>query len=103
MEVTPEMIAEWKQQHKKLFRVVLGDITYYYTTLKRDVYIELLSKQTLDESFEYEFETIKACVISPALGESFKQDLQDKSGIGVVLLEQIMLKSGWEQVESEEL
>ena len=103
MEVTAELIAEWKNQHKKVFKVELGGTTYYYTTLKRDVYINLLAEQATNPAFDYELETIKTCVLHPELPDTFKQELNDKSGLGVVLLEQIMLNSGWEQVESEEL
>ena len=103
MTVTVEQISKWKEEFKRVFKVELCDVEYYYTTLKRDVYIALLTKQQVDKEFDYEFETIKACLLSPEVSESFKQDIQDKSGLGVVLLEQIMLKSGWQQVESEEL
>lgn len=103
MEVTQEMIDDWKAAHGQVFRVVLGGVPYYYTTLKRDAYIQLLTNQAADEAFEYDFETIKACVLAPEIQESFKQDITNKSGLGVVLLEQIMVNSGWEAVESEEL
>lgn len=103
MAVTQEQITKWKEEHKKVFKVTLDEVDYYYTTLKRDVYVDLLTKQQIDPSFDYEYETMKACLLAPQITEQFKQDIQDKSGLGVVLLEQIMLKSGWQQVESEEL
>ena len=103
MSVTQEQINEWKTQHEKVFKLKLGGEDYYYTTLKRDVYLELLVQQQANENFEYEFETVKACVLYPEIKDSFKKDMRIKSGLGVVLLEQIMLNSGWEQVESEEL
>lgn len=103
MTVTSEQIIQWKETHSKVFKVTLDDVDYYYTTLKRDVYIELLNKQQTDLEFDYEFETMKSCLLSPEVTDQFKQDINNKSGLAVVLLEQIMLKSGWQQVESEEL
>ena len=103
MEVTKEVIAEWKEKYKKVFKTTLDGIDYYYTTLKRPTYIQFLTKQQVDPDFDYEFETLKACILEPTIEEEFRNDLENKSGLGVVLLEQIMLKSGWQQVESEEL
>jgi len=103
MTVTAEQIAEWKEVNKKVFKVTLDTTDYYYTTLKRDVYVDLLTKQQLDPEFDYEFETMKACLLSPEVTDAFKQEMQDKSGLSVMLLEQIMMRSGWQQVESEEL
>ena len=103
MEITAEIIEQWKKDYKKVFKVFLDGVDYYYTTLKRETYIDLLTKQATIPGFDYEFETIKACVLSPTLSDSFKDDLENKSGLGVILLEQIMMKSGWQQVESEEL
>lgn len=103
MDVTKEQIELWKEEYKKVFKVFLDGVEYYYTTLKRQTYIDLLTKQATVPGFDYEFETMKSCVIHPPLTDTFKDDLDNKSGLGVVLLEQIMMKSGWQQVESEEL
>lgn len=103
MEVTNEMIAQWKEKHKKIFTVTLDSVKYYFTTFKRDTYVDLLAKQAVDPNFNYEFAVLKACIVHPQLPESFEDDIQVKSGLGVVLLEQIMIKSGWEQVQAEEL
>lgn len=102
-EITQETINEWKSKHNKVFKTELDGVPYFYTTLKRTTYIQFLTQQQSDPNFDYEFETLKACVLSPEIGDDFKKNLEDKSGLGVVLLEQIMLKSGWQQIESEEL
>lgn len=102
-EVTQEMINEWKQLHNRVFKTELDGTIYYYTTLKRPTYIQFLTQQQVDANFDYEFSTLQACILSPEVDDKFKKDLEEKSGLGVVLLEQIMIKSGWQQIESEEL
>jgi hypothetical protein len=101
--ITQETINEWKSKFGKVFKVVVDGKSFYYTTLRRDVYTELLFKQQSDVNFDYEFEVIKACTLSPEINVDFKKEMQNKSGIGITLLEQIMSNSGWQTVESEEL
>jgi hypothetical protein len=102
-DVTIEQVNEWKAKYKRVFKVTLDKVDYYYTTLKKDDYMKLITRQSMEEDFDYEYETLSICLLSPAITKQFKSDLNDKSGLGYVLLEQVMVKSGWEQVESEEL
>ena len=53
-----------------------------------------------DENFDYELETVKRCI----LNENITEDtLKSKSGVVTMISENIMLRSGFQQIEIEEL
>ena len=98
--VTPEMIAEWKKQYVFVFKVNIDGTDIYFRTVTREDYLQIAEKQALDmANFDYEMETVKMCVLAGLDEETLKR----KSGLIPVLAEQIMLKSGYQQVEAEEL
>ena len=97
---TSEQIQEWKVEHKNVFRTVISGVEYYYHSLSRQVYMNILLKQALDpKNFDNDLEVFKACVIS----EHTEEDLQIKAGILAVLSEKIMISSGFEMTDVEEL
>lgn len=97
LTVTPEQITEWKTQYKKVF---LSDGGIYFRTLKRSEYVTLLSKQAANPStFDWEAEVSKTCILSGITEE----DLDNESGLATVLAEQILVKSGFSQIEVEEI
>jgi len=98
-EVTQDMINEWKVQHGSVFRVPVGDIDIYFTTLTRENYVEIMGRQNTIPTFDPEVETVKICV----LNELPDGALDNKGGIATVVHEHIMVKSGFVVVESEEL
>lgn len=100
MEVNEDQIVKWKEEHGKVFRTQLGDEIIYFTTLKRDVYVDLMSRSQTENEFDFEVETLNVCLLNKKVT---LEELEVKSGIGVTLMEQVMLKSGWQQIESEEL
>ncbi len=98
-EVTQDMINEWKVEHGSVFRVTIADIDVYYTTLTRDNYVEIMGKQNTVPNFDPEVETVALCI----LNELDEGALGKKGGIATVVHEEIMKKSGFVVVESEEL
>ncbi len=94
--VTPEQIEKWKE-NGPVFLVTLNEVDFYYKTITRNDYIEISQAQTV--ATDYELITVKKCL----LNEIDESILDTKAGIVSILYEQIMLKSGFVNVESQEL
>lgn len=100
MEVTQEMINEWKEKYMFVYRIIVDGRAYYYRTLTRNDYIAIQQKVVNSgPNFDNEFEVVKTCLLYPTDVE----ELQNKAGLVSVLSEKIMLRSGFQQVEEEEL
>ena len=98
--ITQEMIDEWKAKYKFVYKAPIDGTNYYFRTLNRDDYLAISTKQaTLGQALDYELETVKTCL----LNEIDEDTLKAKGGIITILSEKIMTKSGFLQVEEEEL
>lgn len=101
MEVTKELIEKWKGAHKFVYKATIDGTDYYYRTLTRDDYMEIQMKVAQEmPNFDNELEVVKTCLLAPTLDD---ETLSTKAGLGSVLSERIMLRSGFQQVEEEEL
>jgi len=100
--VTPEQIQEWKAAHGYVYRAKIDGKDYYFRTLNRQDYMIITAKQlqAAEGVFDHEMETVKVCLLNEDVTD---EELSSKSGLVTILTEQIMLKSGFQQVESEEL
>jgi len=99
MEVTKEMIAEWKKEGP-VFKTKIDGNDYYFTTLDRVKYLDISTKGTANpDEFDFELETVVVCLLS----DVSREFLKSRSGIVTILSDQIMLKSGFQQAEIEEL
>jgi len=98
-EVTQEMISDWKAQYGYVYKIVLNGKDIIYRTINRSEYVSVMQKISMADVFDPEVETVKIC----ALAGLDEKELTAKGGVATVVYEQIMLKSGFVQVESEEL
>ena len=97
-----EQIKEWKDKYTYVYKVTLSGKDYYFRSLTREDYVEILAAQASLEdprSFDHDLEVCKKCVLS----NSDKSELEKKAGLSTVISEKIMILSGFEQVEIEEL
>lgn len=100
MEVTQEKINEWKEKYTFVYRTQFDKDFYYFRTLTREDYKQITEEQTEDPvNYDYESAVVKKCLLSDYSNDSIAK----KSGIVTVLSEAIMLRSGFQQVEIEEL
>lgn len=102
MEVTQEIINGWKEKHKHVYKIKLLDQDIYFKTLSRADYLKIATIQFAEEvpdDFDYELATVKSCLLT----EISEDELKSKPGIITILSEQIMARSGFQQVEVEEL
>lgn len=99
-KITPEQIKEWKDKYIFVYRANIDGVDYYFRTLSRDDYIAISEKQqTEGATLDYELETVKTCL----LNEMDVATIRAKSGVVTVLSEKIMARSGFQQVDEEEL
>lgn len=95
-----EQIKEWKDKYTFVYKVALSGRDYYFRSLTREDYIEILAAQGALEdprSFDHDLEVCKRCMLSSL------EDLNKKAGISTVVAEKIMSMSGFETAETEEL
>lgn len=101
MEVTQEKINAWKEKYNYVYKVTLDNTEYYFRTLTRDDYMSIQLKVAADMTgFDNELEVVQTCLLAPELKA---EELNSKAGVISVLSEKIMLRSGFQQVEEEEL
>ena len=99
-KVTQEQIDQWKTKHKFVYRATIDGVAYYFRTLTRDDYLAISAKQVaMGQALDYELETVKTCLLTDMDVET----IAAKSGVVTVLSEKIMARSGFAQVEEEEL
>ncbi len=98
MEVTPEVIAEWKEKHGSVYRQSLSDMDIYFRAITRDDYLEI-SANVATVGGDYEKETVKRCILNEVADKVFDV----KGGVVSTIYEQLMIKSGFTNVEAEEL
>lgn len=100
MEVTQEVIDAWKQEYGSVFVLRHPACDVYYRALTRQDYISILQRQMTGITVsDPELETIKTCVLNGVKDEVFEK----VGGLATVVYEQIMLNSGFVQIESEQL
>lgn len=101
MDVTTDVINVWKKQYGFVYKAILDGKDYYFKTLSRDDYMAIQARvATEGQKFDSEMEVVLVCVLEPKLTAA---DLKAKSGLISVLNERIMLRSGFQAVEDEEL
>lgn len=94
-----EKIKSWKELHGKIYMSIIGGKTYYYKTLTRDDYMDILVAQASNQKFDHDIQVFKKCVLS----EYSDEELTNKAGISTVISEKIMLLSGFESTEAIEV
>ena len=100
MEITKEQIEQWKKEYGKIYKIApIPDIDIYYRLVTRDDYISILNAQASGEITDPEIETIKLCILNDIDDDILKQH----GGIATVIYEDLMKRSGFVLVESEEL
>ena len=101
---TEQQIKDWKEKYGFVYRANIDGTDYIFKTLTREDYMAISAKQvTLGAAFDNELEVVTACLLEPTVTEEVITSLQKKGGIVTVLSERIMLRSGFQQIEEEEL
>lgn len=95
-----QKISEWKQAYKYVYKTTVGGEEFYFRTLTRDDYVAITMKQlSAPQGFDHDREVFKLCILS-----EYDDSLLDaKGGIVTVVTEKIMIYSGFENAEVEEV
>ena len=97
-----DKIKSWKEKYTYVYKVGLSGKDYYFRSLTREDYVDILAAQAgLEDprTFDHDLEVCNRCL----LVEEDKAELQKKAGISTVIAEKIMILSGFENAEIEEL
>ena len=96
-----QKISEWKQAYKYVYKTTVGGEEFYFRTLTRDDYVAITMKQQLSapKSFDHDREVFELCVLS----DYNDGLLEAKGGIVTIVTEKIMIYSGFESTEVEEV
>lgn len=98
--IEQEKINEWKEKYGYIYRTIIQEKEIIYKTLTREDYIDILTIQAKNPVlFDHDIEVFKKCVLT----EYDENELKKKAGLTTVVAEKIMLSSGFEMAESEEL
>lgn len=100
---TEEQIKQWKDEYGSLYRVSINGNGYIFRTLNRDDYIAIQGRAMMaGPAFDNELEVVETVLLEPTV-EEIQEDLKNRAGVVTTLSEKIMLRSGFQQVEEEEL
>jgi len=97
-----EKIKEWKEKYTYVYKITLSGKDYYFRPLTRDDYVDILSSQATakdQKEFDHDLEVAKRCILS----DYDKDELTKKAGISTVISERIMVVSGFEISDVEEV
>lgn len=101
---TEQQIKDWKEKYGFVYRANIDGTDYIFKTLTREDYMAISAKQiTIGAAFDNELEVVTTCLLEPAVDDNVINSLEKKGGIVSVLSERIMLRSGFQQIEEEEL
>jgi len=98
--VEQTQIDKWKKEHGKVYVArPASDIEVYYRTLTREDYINIMQESQTSLNMDPELKTVQLCVLHGFDIDSFTK----RGGLTTVIYEDIMVKSGFVVIESEEL
>lgn len=92
LEITQAMIDEWKSKCGEVYKIVLGDESFYYRPLKRTEYKTIIQNAEATTSYREE-QIVQKCVLSPEI--DMANAGSTKAGIISTLTDCIMMVSGF--------
>lgn len=101
--VTEEQIAGWKKEYGHVYKTTVGRDYIIWRKLRRKEYVEAMTVEIENEDqkiFERQFMVVKAAALYP---ENVEALLEESGGLATTLADEIMLKSGFDTSETEEL
>lgn len=99
-------IELWKEEHKKIFKSIIGDIDFIWRRITRKEYAEVMALRTSEDLEERIIARQKAIVKMMTLNieESVLDEyLEELPGLASVLSEEVLDKSGFYITQTVEL
>lgn len=104
LELNEESIKIWKSQHGKVFRTIIGDEVFIWRKLKRKEYVSIMSTasevDTNTRIYERQEMIVSNAIIFPY---NINEVIESDAGVATCLADEIILKSGFEVISTEEL
>ena len=103
--INQQQVDEWKAEHGKVFKTSIGDDVIIWRKLRRKEYVHIMSKEaTADAAGDKVYARQDLIVEMAALYPENIQDLiQENAGLATCVSDEIILKSGFDLTETEEL
>jgi len=100
-----QMISEWKAQYGKLYKTKVGGEEYIWRKLRRKEYVELMADKADDDQvtgkvYERQEAITRMVVLYPA---NIDELIEANAGLATTIADEVILKSGFEIVDTEEL
>lgn len=109
-KISKEQIEKWKEEFKHVYRVTLDGDDIVFRRLKRSEYIAILKESGAantadaddlqDKSFERQEAILRHTIIFPKDVDTL---IEESAGLSTVLADEILAKSGFVNVYTEEL
>ena len=105
--LSAEQIGEWKQEHGRIFKTDVGEISVIWRKIKRREYGEIMDDNFGGEGLTDYMRVLKrqeAMVVKCTLWpENIEQIVEDTAGLATSVADEIVYRSGFEAPETKEL
>ena len=100
-----QQVDAWKAEHGKIFKTSVGDDVVIWRKLRRKEYVYIMSKEaTAEAAGDKVYARQDLIVATAALYPENVQDLiDDNAGFATCVADEIILKSGFDLSDTEEL
>lgn len=101
--VTAAQIETWKDKYRHIYKTTIGDISVIWRKLRRKEYVETMVEKVDSQDtkiFDRQDEICRLCVLFP---ENINEIIEENGGISGAIADEILLKSGFDVSETEEL
>ena len=105
-ELTEEMILQWKQEHGKIFKNIVGGQVYIWRRVKRSEYVKAMSfksEESPDENYYLRQDIIARTVTLYPDPITMSARIEEYAGLAGEIADRAIYKSGFEASETEEL
>lgn len=109
-KLTDAKIKEWKKKWGKIYKTTIGQDEYIWRRLKRKEYVNIISdgyddeegsdKELRDRIYRRQEEITKTVVLHPS---NIEELIEDNAGLATAIADEVILRSGFDVVETEEL
>ena len=102
-KISKEQIEKWKEEYKHVYRVTLDGDDIIFRRLKRSEYISILKESgeaNVADANDLQDKSFEHTVIFPKDVDAL---IEESAGLSTVLADEILAKSGFVNVYTEEL
>lgn len=100
-----QQIDEWKVQYGKVFKTTVGEDAVIWRKLKRREYVHIMSQEATEEVdgdkvYARQDMIVAAVALYP---ENIQELIADNAGLATCVADEVILKSGFDITETQEL